>query len=98
MLGHRGTPIATRRRPLDTRNPHVDNTTAASGFGWVLPDDLGLEASPLHATYLLGCAIPRQSEIGNVRYWPIATDDGLTANPRFRGIADMDRFSLRNDV
>src|SRR5262249_23567193 len=30
--------------------------------------------------------------------WPIATDDALTANRRFRGIADMDRFSSRNDL
>jgi hypothetical protein len=28
----------------------------------------------------------------------IATDDALTANRRFRGIADMDRFSSRNDL
>jgi len=32
------------------------------------------------------------------RLWPIATDDALTANRRFRGIADMDRFSSRNDL
>jgi hypothetical protein len=32
------------------------------------------------------------------QYRPIATDDALTANRRFRGIADMDRFSSRNDV
>ena len=31
-------------------------------------------------------------------HWPIATDDALTANRRFRGIADMDRFSSRKDV
>ena len=30
--------------------------------------------------------------------WPIATDDTLTANRRFRSIADMDRFSSRNDL
>jgi len=30
--------------------------------------------------------------------WPIATVDALTANRRFRGIADMDRFSSRNDL
>jgi hypothetical protein len=29
--------------------------------------------------------------------WPIATDDALTVNRRFRSIADMDRFSSRND-
>jgi len=34
----------------------------------------------------------------DARFWPIATDDALTANRRFRGIADMDRFSLRNDL
>jgi len=28
----------------------------------------------------------------------IATDDALTANHRFQGIADMDRFSSRNDL
>jgi hypothetical protein len=28
----------------------------------------------------------------------IATEDALTANRRFRGIADMDRFSSRNDL
>jgi hypothetical protein len=33
-----------------------------------------------------------------VRLWPIATDDALTANRRFRGIADMGRFSSRNDL
>ena len=33
-----------------------------------------------------------------VRKWPIATDDALTARCRFRGIADMDRFSSRNDL
>jgi len=33
-----------------------------------------------------------------VRSCPIATDDTLTANRRFRGIADMDRFSSRNDL
>jgi len=32
------------------------------------------------------------------RPWPIATDDALTANRRFRGIADMDGFSSRNDL
>ena len=32
------------------------------------------------------------------RLWPIATDDALTANGRFQGIADMDRFSSRNDL
>src|SRR5215468_2264569 len=32
------------------------------------------------------------------RLWPIATDDILTARRRFRGIADMDRFSSRNDL
>jgi len=37
-------------------------------------------------------------EAGNVPYWPIATDDDLTASRRFRGIADMDRFSSRNDL
>src|SRR5215470_17163837 len=29
---------------------------------------------------------------------PIATGDILTARRRFRGIADMDRFSSRNDL
>jgi hypothetical protein len=32
-----------------------------------------------------------EAEVGA---WPIATDDLLTANGRFRGIAEMDRFSL----
>ena len=36
-----------------------------------------------------------QRQRGDVGYWPIATDD---ANRRFRGIADMDRFSSRNDL
>jgi hypothetical protein len=31
-------------------------------------------------------------------FWPIATGHILTANRRFRGIADMDRFSSRNDL
>jgi len=35
---------------------------------------------------------------GYGRFWPIATGDALTANRRFRGIADMDRFSSRNDL
>ena len=30
---------------------------------------------------------------GDFRYWPVAIGDILTARPRFRGIADMDRFS-----
>jgi hypothetical protein len=34
----------------------------------------------------------------HVSFWPIATGDALTANRRFRGIADMDRFSSRNDL
>jgi len=34
----------------------------------------------------------------NDRLWPIATNDALTANRRFRGIADMDRFSSSNDL
>src|SRR5262249_1775591 len=34
----------------------------------------------------------------DVACWPIATDDALTASRRFRGIADMDGFSSRNDV
>jgi hypothetical protein len=34
----------------------------------------------------------------NDRMWPIATDDALTANRRFRGIADMNRFSAPDDV
>jgi hypothetical protein len=33
-----------------------------------------------------------------VLFWPIATGDALTANRRYRGIADMDRFSSRNDL
>src|SRR5499425_2640164 len=35
---------------------------------------------------------------GAVHTWPIATADNLTARRRFRGIADMDRFSSRNDL
>src|SRR5262249_52737913 len=35
---------------------------------------------------------------GAVHTWPIATDDALTASRRFRGIADIDRFSSRNDL
>jgi len=34
----------------------------------------------------------------NVGCWPIATGDILTARRRFRGIADMDRFSSRSDL
>jgi len=34
----------------------------------------------------------------DVSYWPIATGDILTARRRFRGIADMGRFSSRNDL
>jgi len=30
--------------------------------------------------------------------WPFATDDPLAADRRFRSIADMDRFSSRNDL
>jgi hypothetical protein len=30
--------------------------------------------------------------------WPIATDDAQTASRRFRGIADMDQFSSRNEL
>jgi hypothetical protein len=37
-------------------------------------------------------------KVAGVRKWPIATGDALTANRRFRGIADMDRFSSRNDL
>jgi len=35
---------------------------------------------------------------GHVGSWPIATDDALTANRRFRGIADMKRFSAPDDL
>src|SRR5262249_12492631 len=31
----------------------------------------------------------------NGRIWPIATDDTLTANRRFRGIGEVDRFDSR---
>jgi len=34
---------------------------------------------------------------GDFGYWPIATDDALTANRRFGGMAAMDGFSPRND-
>jgi hypothetical protein len=34
----------------------------------------------------------------DVRLWPIGTDDALTANRRFRGIADMKRFSAPDDL
>jgi hypothetical protein len=34
----------------------------------------------------------------NASYWPIATGDALTANRRFRGIADMERFSMTTDL
>jgi hypothetical protein len=34
----------------------------------------------------------------NVSSWPIATNDASTVNRRFRGIADMDRFSSLNDL
>jgi hypothetical protein len=40
----------------------------------------------------------KKKQIGSVYSWPIATDDALTARRRFRGIADMDRFSSRNDL
>jgi len=36
--------------------------------------------------------------VGEVRSWRDATGDILTARRRFRGIADMDRFSSRNDL
>jgi hypothetical protein len=39
-----------------------------------------------------------QSLPADVAYWPIVTGDILTARRRFRGIADMDRFSSRNDL
>jgi len=39
-----------------------------------------------------------QLQSADGRFWPIATDDALTTNRRFRGIADMDRFSSRNDL
>jgi hypothetical protein len=32
------------------------------------------------------------------RFWQIATGDALMARRRFRGIADMKRFSGRNDL
>ena len=52
---------------------------------------LGLAVSPINLLVILE---------GNLRYcnWPIATDDALTANGRFRGIADIDRFSSWNDL
>jgi len=34
----------------------------------------------------------------SVSSWPIATDDALTANRRFRGIANMKRFSAPDDL
>jgi hypothetical protein len=34
----------------------------------------------------------------DVTCWPIATGDILTASRRFRGTADMERFSPRNDL
>jgi len=47
--------------------------------------------------------LPMRDEDGSNRRgdgnsWPIATGDALTARRRFRGIADMDRFSSRNDL
>jgi len=36
--------------------------------------------------------------LGSVCSWPFATGDGLTARRRFRGIADMKRFSVPNDL
>ena len=43
-------------------------------------------------------SIAVQSKVNIVRLWPIATDDALTANRRFRGIADMKRFSAPDDL
>jgi len=40
----------------------------------------------------------RAAAMPDFRLWPIATDDALTAKRRFRGIADMDRFSAPNDL
>jgi len=36
--------------------------------------------------------------MGNVSVWPVATDDALTANRRFRGFADVKPFSALNDL
>jgi len=36
--------------------------------------------------------------LGGGSFWPIATGDILAARRRFRGIADMDRFSAHNDL
>src|SRR5262249_13266349 len=37
-------------------------------------------------------------KVADVSSWPIATDGALTASRRFRGIADMDGFSTRNEL
>jgi hypothetical protein len=50
---------------------------------------------PTRGPNALRAALYRES--GFVQ-WPIATGGALTANRRFRGIADMDRFSSRNDL
>jgi hypothetical protein len=43
-------------------------------------------------------ALNAVSRLNLLRLWPIATDDALTANGRFRGIADMKRFSAPDDL
>jgi hypothetical protein len=40
----------------------------------------------------------RARKRGDGRNWPNATSDILTARRRFRAIAEMDRFSSRNDL
>ena len=49
-------------------------------------------------TGLLRLKAGRLNIYDDVSYWPIATNDALTANRRFRGIADMERFSAPNDL
>ena len=52
-------------------------------------------------TWLLRPLLHREEsscQPGAVHTWPIATDDALTANRRFRGIADMDRFIAQRCV
>src|SRR5215470_17929882 len=56
----------------------------------------GCSSNTLSSRQYINC--PGARKRGFVSYWPIATDDALTASRRFRGIADMDRFSSRNDL
>ena len=57
----------------------------------------GISARPAVSTDEITSLLAPQKEGENGRTWPTAMDDALTANVRFRGIADMKRFSMPND-